>query len=641
VLVRRFPIEPHDRERHLAALDALRRDGLTAELEAAYLSSSLHSQALIEALADRGQEFDAIVVGPYLFGLTWRVAQCFGAKVLLLPCFHDEPFARFRSFQQTYSEVGGLLYHTAAEQWFAQAELGINHPNAAVIGALLESSGEAPEGGATSAAEPPYSLVYCGRYSVEKGVDRLLKFAQRYANEHPGRFRFVFMGQGSLTLPRAPWLVNRGFVSEVEKQREIARAHALIQLSTNESLSLVALEAWDAGVPVIGHRDCRAVREQIGKSQGGLAIADYAEFASALDSLWQEPERWQQMGQDGQRFVQAEYTSLEAFGRRILDAVEGLSVPLREQMRQQGLARARRFDVPVWQARWLELLVPLLEAPRQRMPFNLRVDMPSGTRRVAPSAGDVLVPVKIHNVGAWPASSTGPCPARLECVVVDERGQRIRGQRPVALPSLLRPGATLLAVIPVPVPTNCGHYRVHIGAGMTSRARVRRALRSKPLDLVVSTAVDRVGTQVADPFLASAQRALAEAHALKKLPDDYRDVTQGRLAKWKRAIKQKLLHQFRRSYVDVLSRQQSAFNEKLLVALCELADGLAALSQVAAPQGDSAQLREVRQLLRGALRENRRVFRRVQEWEKRLASIEASLPSLARLPHEIEEESDT
>ena len=36
-------------------------------------------------------EFDAIIVGPYLFGFTVEVARAFPEKTLLLPFFHDEP----------------------------------------------------------------------------------------------------------------------------------------------------------------------------------------------------------------------------------------------------------------------------------------------------------------------------------------------------------------------------------------------------------------------------------------------------------------------------------------------------------------------------------------------------------------------
>jgi hypothetical protein len=82
---------------------------------------------------------------------------------------------------------------------------------------------------------------------------------------------------------------------------------------------------------------------------------------------------------------------------------------------------------------------------------------------------------------------------------------------------------------------------------------------------------------------------LAQAASRQSLPDDYTDVTEGLLAGLKRRIKRKLLGNFKHAYVDVLSRQQSAFNESLVRAVEELAECFALLDHAAraAPQPDS------------------------------------------------------
>src|SRR5262249_5329844 len=211
--VHRFPIDTHDRDRHLAALDVIRHGygNVAATVEASYLQNSLNSAKLVAALAKRETEFDAIIVGPYLLGLTWTVAKEFGKRVLLLPSFHDESLARLSSFLRVYADVGGILYHSPEEQSFAPTTLGLNHPNTHVIGTLVAS--QISSNNIRAADDRPY-VVYCGRYSVEKGVDRLLEFAERYSADHPDRFRFVFMGQGGIRLPRASWLTDFGYVSD-------------------------------------------------------------------------------------------------------------------------------------------------------------------------------------------------------------------------------------------------------------------------------------------------------------------------------------------------------------------------------------------------------------------------------------------
>src|SRR5439155_5234380 len=83
------------------------------------------------------------------------------------------------------------------------------------------------------------------------------------------------------------------------------------------------------------------------------------------------------------------------------------------------------------------------------------------------------------------------------------------------------------------------------------------------------------------PLLQEIRTCLVEASRLQRLPDDYIDITEGWLASWKRWIKRKLLGNFKHAYVDVLSRQQSRFNQRVLTALTELADYCATLEHAA------------------------------------------------------------
>src|SRR5262249_61216365 len=73
------------------------------------------------------------------------------------------------------------------------------------------------------------------------------------------------------------------------------------------------------------------------------------------------------------------------------------------------------------------------------------------------------------------------------------------------------------------------------------------------------------------PLLESVRSILAQAHRQQRLPDDYVDVSEGFLARCKRWLKQKLLNNFKRAYVDVLSRQQSRVNQQLVSAVQALA----------------------------------------------------------------------
>ncbi len=104
--------------------------------------------------------------------------------------------------------------------------------------------------------------------------------------------------------------------------------------------------------------------------------------------------------------------------------------------------------------------------------------------------------------------------------------------------------------------------------------------RSEPTGILAAgtlTVGDSGDDRCTGPLLQAAQEALAQVEERRRLPDDYLDVTLGRFARLKRWIKSKLLGNFKRGYVDVLSRQQSQVNQQILIALQQLTECCATL----------------------------------------------------------------
>jgi glycosyltransferase involved in cell wall biosynthesis len=591
VPVHRFRLDTHDRPRHLEAVRAVWQAGghVAPEAEQEYLRHSVHSTRLLDALRRRAGEFDAILTGPYLYGLTHDVATAFPEKTLLLPCFHDEPLAHLKVWPAAYGCVGGLLYHSAEEQEFAQAVLGLNHPGAVCAGAVIDTDtpGDAAAGRQAVAAPSARYVVYAGRYSPQKDLPLLLEHARRYSGRRPGRFTFAFVGQGQVAIPADPWARDLGFVSEARKRDLLAGADALLQPSRYESLSLAALEAWAQASPVLASARCAVLVGHLDRSGGGWAVDGYEEFERALDELWESPERGRQMGRRGQEYVRAHYGARAAFTERLLAALHGLRVPLAERMRRRGLERAAGFGRPAWREQFARVVEQVLDAgPR---PYREQVEVrPRGAERSAPAgARAVLVPVRVVNRGTHPLVAEGPARTVLRCRVADEQGRATA--EPGAgtpLPGLLRPGRALSAAVPVPVPPVPGVYRVAFWAERVD-CGLRLAACGSPdketgsllLSVNPQSAIRKPqsGAGCCGPALEAAQAALVEADRLRRLPDDYTDVTEGAFAKLKRRIKRKLLGNFKHAYVDVLSRQQSAFNAQLLSAVRELAECCATL----------------------------------------------------------------
>ncbi len=589
--VYRFPADDRDTVRFQEAARAITRaaGAVADEVEQEYLRHSVRSTRLLDALHERRDDWDAILTGPYLSGLSYDVARAFPSRTLLVPCFHDEPLARLRMWRTAYEPVGGMLFHSPEEQSLAEAEFGFNCPGSVCAGTFLPiETGDAERGRQCVGAGRRY-LVYCGRYLAEKGLPVLLDYAARYHAEYPDRLTVAFMGQGNVHIPRAPWARDLGFVPEAVKRDVLAGADALVHLSLNESLSLAVLEALAQGVPILTEARCEVLAGHLRRCGAGKAIDSYDTFAAALNDLWENPAPWQALGRQGQEYVRTRYGCRTAFQQTLEEAIGMLQLPLAERMRRRGLERAAACARSHWRERFAALIEALLDQPPRAYRPHLEVQPRAELRRVSGAEKTALIPVRVSNRGTHPALAEGPARLVLRARVIDPVDETTIAESETHLPGLLMPGQTLAVAVPVKVPPRPGAYDVlfeagfHDGSQVAGRMRLMVGLTDGPQPV----SWEGVGD------------ALAEAHRLHQLPDTYIDVTQGWFASWKAWIKRKLLGNFKHAYVDVLSRQQSAVNRQLLAVIQELVEYCTTLESMHRHERDRIQALEERLTQKG------------------------------------------
>ncbi|GIW82479.1 MAG: hypothetical protein KatS3mg105_4286 [Gemmatales bacterium] len=215
--------------------------------------------------------------------------------------------------------------------------------------------------------------------------------------------------------------------------------------------------------------------------------------------------------------------------------------------------------------------MPLPRILRERVEAVPRVT----ERRLSEEQKNILVPIRIENRGTQPATGTGPARWHIVVDLIDSVGE-VLSRTETPLPQLVMPGRSVPAALVVPAPRLPGQYRMVLRVVPVDG----KVVAPFPYDVVEATVAVSVGrTGMPATVSQTVQDLLADAHRLHRLPDDYQDVTTGWFARAKRWLKRKILNNFKIAYVDVLSRRQSAFNDRVLAVLTELAERCAALEQ--------------------------------------------------------------
>jgi glycosyltransferase involved in cell wall biosynthesis len=128
----------------------------------------------------------------------------------------------------------------------------------------------------------------------------------------------VLAGKSVVKVPEHPRIRHVGFISEEEKVAALRQCLLLVMPSPYESLSVIVLEAWKLGVPVIANARCKVLAGQCLRSNGGLFYHGYAEFAESLKLLLADRELAASLGRQGQAYVDREY-AWETIDRKIDD----------------------------------------------------------------------------------------------------------------------------------------------------------------------------------------------------------------------------------------------------------------------------------------------------------------------------------
>jgi glycosyltransferase involved in cell wall biosynthesis len=249
--------------------------------------------------------------------------------------------------------VRAIMYNSFEEQTMIQALAG----NAHVPGVVVGIGSEIPQRSDGERARRKFGLrnrfiVYVGRIDVNKGCAELFELFTWYLKVSHLALRdqeidLVLIGAAMLKIPDHPHIRHLGYVSDDDKFDVIAAAELLVMPSFYESLSMVALEAWALGKPVLVNARCDVLLGQALRSNAGLYYETASDFAGALDALLDRTSLASAMGENGRRYYSQHYDwsvieqkYLEMFRRLAADPPRHAMEPL------PGSRERRRRDKP-------------------------------------------------------------------------------------------------------------------------------------------------------------------------------------------------------------------------------------------------------------------------------------------------------
>jgi glycosyltransferase involved in cell wall biosynthesis len=325
ISVRRFPVD-HERDPNTFGRHSRRVFEHTHSLadELTWLDSEGPTSRRMVDYLSRPDAFDFVILFSYRYYHAYHVARRLPAKSILVPTAERDPAIGLAIFGPVFRAVRALMYNSHEERAMIQAASG----NTDVPGVVVGVGSDVPERADAQRFRRKFKIdrpfaIYIGRIDENKGCKELFEHFRRYAATFPKGLDLVLVGSAILPVPDHPRIHHLGFLDDADKFDALAAADLLIMPSYFESLSMVALEAWAMGKPVLANGKCDVLKGQCIRSGAGLYYETYEEFVETLYSLESNGPLHTRLGRNGREYFRQHYT-WPVIERKYLDMLDRL-----------------------------------------------------------------------------------------------------------------------------------------------------------------------------------------------------------------------------------------------------------------------------------------------------------------------------
>jgi glycosyltransferase involved in cell wall biosynthesis len=269
--------------------------------------------ALLTYLQENINEYDAFIFFTALYYPTAMGILAAPQKSILVPTMHDEKASYFPIYQRVMAAAKWIMFNTDAEKKFSENLFSIQHVNKRVVGIGIDILKDIVQPDSSVLAKykinVPY-IIYVGRVDKNKGCDVLLDYFIRFVKEENSNVKLVMVGKNLMDTDKVnhPSVVMTGFANDEDKNQLLLQAEALVIPSFYESLSLVLLESFACGHPVLANGKTEVLKDHIDKSNGGWAYFNYNDFKQALHELLTNEHSKLTKGAAGYAYVKSQYS---------------------------------------------------------------------------------------------------------------------------------------------------------------------------------------------------------------------------------------------------------------------------------------------------------------------------------------------
>lgn len=267
------------------------------------------SSSLIQYIKDHEEDYDYFIFFSYRYYHSFWGTKAVPHKSILVPTAERDPVIHLKIFKELFRKPSAFIYNSIEERDMIQSL----SQNEDVIGEVVGVGTEVPKAFKTENFKKKHQIfspyvLYVGRIDENKGCDELFDFFLRLKEESETEVKLVLVGNTKIKIPSHPDIVYLGFTSEQEKFSALHGAEFLIMPSFFESLSMVTLEAWAMGKPVLANARCDVLKGQCLRSHAGLFYENYEEFSWAFRLLlFSEPLR-EALGVNGKKYFELFYS---------------------------------------------------------------------------------------------------------------------------------------------------------------------------------------------------------------------------------------------------------------------------------------------------------------------------------------------